>query len=200
MSTIAIYKKVYRLESFGFLAAESRLSNHVQENAPFGIGSRRRIGYIHGILRTSSCDCQLEAIQAHAQCKQERDEAQRTLEAVRAREEAASQKSSSRESQKNKLLAQLERVRRVTTDCEIQLKDIDQQTKEAREMAHNYEKDVNRRMSSNSNSGRGLPPSYEAAPPSVTPNTMPSGHGPPQNPYVAAQNASSRIRAPPRTS
>jgi predicted nuclease with TOPRIM domain len=139
-----------------------------------------------------------QAIQAHAQCKQERDEAQRTLEAVRAREEAASIKSSSRESQKNKLLAQVERVRRETTDCEHQLRDLDQQTKEAREMAHNYEKDVNRRMSSNSNRGRGLPPSYEAAPPSVTPNTMPSGHGPPQNPYAAARNASSRSRAPPR--
>lgn len=81
-----------------------------------------------------------QAIQAHAQCKQERDEAQRTLEAVRAREEAASIKSSSRESQKNKLLAQVERVRRETTDCEHQLRDLDQQTKEAREMAHNYEK------------------------------------------------------------
>jgi hypothetical protein len=34
----------------------------------------------------------------------------------------------------------VERVRRETTDCEHQLRDLDQQTKEAREMAHNYEK------------------------------------------------------------
>lgn len=80
------------------------------------------------------------AIQTHAQCLQERNDAQRTLAAVRAREEASSQKSQSRQSQKNKLLAQLERVRRETMDCENQLKDLDQQTKEAREMAHNYEK------------------------------------------------------------
>ena len=81
-----------------------------------------------------------QAMQTHAQSQQERNDAQRTLEAVRAREEASSQKSSSRQSQKNKLLAQLERVRRETMDCENQLKDLDQQTKEAREMAHNYEK------------------------------------------------------------
>ena len=83
-----------------------------------------------------------EAIAEHARSKDARDEAERVLQTVHTRETSSSEQSDRRLERKSQLLAQLERIRKDNADSEIRLKDLDEQTKEARELAHNYEKGV----------------------------------------------------------
>jgi len=86
-------------------------------------------------------DAELEqALVEHARRKEERDEAERALLVTQARENISTQQSAGRLERKKQSLAQLERVRKDNADVENQLKDLDKQTKEAREMAHNFEK------------------------------------------------------------
>lgn len=85
-------------------------------------------------------DVELEhALAEHARRKLERDKAQRALQAAQARENISLKKAADRLERKKQSLAQLERVRRDNADAENELKDLDQQTREARDMAHNYE-------------------------------------------------------------
>ena len=81
-----------------------------------------------------------QAMEEHERLKKARDKAERSLRAVQLKEKATSQKSSSRSERKAQLLAQLDRVRKDNSDLERQLKAIDQQTREAREMAHSFER------------------------------------------------------------
>lgn len=81
-----------------------------------------------------------QVMDEHGRRKGARDEAGRVLRAVQVKEKASSERSASRSERKGQLLAQLDRVRKDNVDLEQQLKSLDQQTREAREMAHNLEK------------------------------------------------------------
>jgi hypothetical protein len=86
-------------------------------------------------------DTELEQVMdEHRRRKDARDEAGRVLRALQVKEQGSSERSSSRSERKGQLLAQLDRVHRDNVDLEQQLKSLDQQTREAREMAHNLEK------------------------------------------------------------
>jgi chromosome segregation ATPase len=81
-----------------------------------------------------------QAMEAHRRSKNARDEAERVLRAIQVKERVSSQRSASRSERKSQLLAQLDRVRKDNADLEQQLKSLDQQTREAREISHNLEK------------------------------------------------------------
>jgi hypothetical protein len=86
-------------------------------------------------------DTELEQVMdEHRRRKDARDEAIRALRAVQVKEKGSSEQSASRSERKGLLVAQLDRVRKDNVDLEQQLKSLDQQTREAREMAHNLEK------------------------------------------------------------
>ena len=165
-----------------------------------------------------------QVLSQHARWKAERDEAERALQDTQAREKLSAERASTRLERKNQLRAQLERVRRDNTEAENHLKDLDQQTREAREMAHNFEKgrlhieyhvgsllcyDLwNAHFSSCRHHATLLDmnrrlvaqrrPSHSSVP-SVTPGTVPRSQqqSRPLNPYAAnTRMGSNRARAP----
>jgi chromosome segregation ATPase len=76
----------------------------------------------------------------HRRRKSARDGTERVLRAIQVKEKDSSERSASRSERKSQLLAQLDRVRKDNADLEQQLKSLDHQTREAREMSHNLEK------------------------------------------------------------
>lgn len=86
-------------------------------------------------------DAELDpAMAEHRRRKSARDEAERVLQAIQVKEKDSSERSASRSERKSHLIAQLDRVRKDNADLEQQLKSLDQQTREAREMSHNLER------------------------------------------------------------
>ena len=86
-------------------------------------------------------DAELEQLmEEHRRRKNARDEAVRVLHAVQVKEKDCLERSASRSERKGQLLAQLDRIHKENVDLEQQLKSLDQQTREAREMSHNLEK------------------------------------------------------------